>query len=252
MTSIVIPVHNAAAYIAETIASVRAQTDADWELILVDDASTDGSADIIRTIIRQSGQMISLISLDRQSGGSAALARNAGIDAALGRYIAFLDADDLWMPAKLEKTLAMMRERNAAFAFTSYAFGDSEARPVGKEVRVPESLSFEEALSRTVIFTSTVVFDTKQIGKKWIRMPQIESEDTATWWRILRKGVTAQGLDEVLTVYRRAGSSLSSNKLRAVRRIWRLYRDPGVAGLSFFSSLKHFFGWAVRATARRL
>ncbi|MBR5970425.1 MAG: glycosyltransferase family 2 protein [Lachnospiraceae bacterium] len=252
MTSIVIPVHNARDYIAETIESVRAQTDHEWELILVDDASTDDSAALIRKIIAGSKEMISLIPLSAEEGGSAARARNAGIEAALGRYIAFLDADDLWMPEKLSRTLAFMKEREAAFAFTSYAFGDEAARPTGKEVRVPETLTFEEALSRTVIFTSTVIFDTKRIAKKWIRMPEIESEDTATWWRILRRGVTAQGLDEVLTVYRRSGKSLSSNKLKAVKRIWRLYRDPGVAGLSLPSSVKQFFGWAFRATARRI
>ncbi|MBQ6734052.1 MAG: glycosyltransferase family 2 protein [Lachnospiraceae bacterium] len=252
MTSIVIPVHNARNYIAQTIASVRAQTDREWELILVDDCSTDDSAGYIRDIIAGAQEMISLIPLTKEEGGSAARARNAGIEAALGRYIAFLDADDLWMPEKLARTLAFMKEKEAAFAFTSYAFGDENARLTGKEVRVPETLTFAEALSRTVIFTSTVIFDTRRIAKKWIKMPEIESEDTATWWRILRRGVTAQGLDEVLTVYRRSGGSLSSNKLKAVKRIWRLYRDPGVAGLSVPSSMKHFFGWAWRATARRI
>ena len=250
MTSVIIPVHNAAAYIEKAIESVRHQTDTDWELIIVDDHSTDNSVEIIRGIIARSPENISLIT--REKGGSAARARNDGIDAAMGRYIAFLDADDLWYPDKLKKTLAMMSEKEAGFAFTAYAFGDEEARPTGKEVHVPETLAFREALSRTVIFTSTVVFDTERIAKKWMKMPEIESEDTATWWRILRRGATAYGLNEVLTVYRRAGKSLSSNKLVAVRRIWKLYRDPGVGDLSVMSSLRYFFDWAVRATLRRL
>ena len=250
MTSIVIPVYNAEAYIAQTIESVIRQTDTDWELILVDDASDDGSVPLMREIIAKSSQMMSLIELE--NGGSAARARNAGIDAAMGRYVAFLDADDIWAPEKLERTLAFMRERDAAFAFTSYAFGDEDARPTGKTVHVPETLTFDEALSRTVIFTSTVVFDTQRIAKKWIRMPEIESEDTATWWRILRRGVTAHGLDEALTVYRRPGGSLSANKITAIRRIWQLYRNPGVADLSIIRSVICFFGWAFRATARRM
>ena len=250
MTSIIIPVHNASETIRQTARSVQNQTDTDWELIFVDDASTDDSAEIIRTIIQNTNQMMSLIELE--NGGSAARARNAGIEAAMGRYIAFLDADDIWMPEKLAHTLAHMKEHNAAFAFTSYAFGDADAEPTGKEVRVPDTLTFREALSRTVIFTSTVIFDTQQIAKKWIMMPEIESEDTATWWRILRKGVTAYGLDEVLTVYRRAGKSLTSNKVKAVRRIWNLYRNPGVADLGLVSSAVHFVGWAVRATLRRI
>ena len=250
MTSIIIPVHNASGTIRQTAKSVQAQTDTEWELIFVDDASTDDSADVIRTIMQNTDQMMSLIELE--DGGSAARARNAGIEAAMGRYIAFLDADDVWMPEKLAHTLAFMKETDAAFAFTSYAFGDADAHPTGKEVRVPDTLTFREALSRTVIFTSTVVFDTQQIAKKWIKMPEIESEDTATWWRILRKGVTAYGLDEVLTVYRRAGRSLSSNKLVALRRIWNLYRNPGVADLNVFDSARYFAGWAVRATLRRM
>ena len=250
MTSIIIPVHNASATIRQTARSVQNQTDTDWELIFVDDSSTDDSAEVIRTIIRNTTQMMSLIELE--GGGSAARARNAGIEAAMGRYIAFLDADDVWMPDKLEKTLAFMKEKNAAFAFTSYAFGDADANPTGKEVRVPDELTFQKALSRTVIFTSTVIFDTQQIAKKWIKMPEIESEDTATWWRVMRKGVTAYGLDEVLTVYRRTAGTLSSNKVRAVRRIWNLYRNPGVADLNVFSSAVHFVGWALRATLRRI
>lgn len=250
MTSIIIPVHNASSTIRQTAKSVQAQTDTEWELIFVDDASTDDSAEVIRTIMQNTTQMMSLIELE--DGGSAARARNAGIEAAMGRYIAFLDADDLWMPEKLARTLAFMKEENAAFAFTSYAFGDADAKPTGKEVHVPDTLTFKKALSRTVIFTSTVVFDTQQIAKKWIKMPEIESEDTATWWRILRKGVTAYGLDEVLTIYRRAGNSLSSNKITALRRIWNLYRNPGVADLNVFSAAVNFVGWAVRATLRRI
>ena len=250
MTSVIIPVHNAAAFIEETIESVRHQTDTDWELIIVDDASTDNSVEIIRKIIARSPENISLIT--RTKGGSAAGARNDGIDAAMGRFIAFLDADDLWHPNKLERTLSMMHEKEAGFAFTAYAFGDEDARPTKKEVHVPETLVFKEALSRTIIFTSTVVFDTQRIAKKWMRMPEMESEDTATWWRLLRRGATAYGLDEVLTIYRRAGKSLSSNKMKAVRRIWRLYRDPGVGGLGIFSSMRYFVGWAVRATLRRV
>ena len=193
---------------------------------------------------------MSLIELEE--GGSAARARNAGIDAAMGRYIAFLDADDVWMPDKLAHTLAFMKETEAAFAFTSYAFGDADAKPTGREVHAPETLTFREALSRTVIFTSTVIFDTQQIAKKWIRMPEIESEDTATWWRVMRKGVTAYGLDEVLTVYRRNSGTLSSNKIKAIKRIWNLYRNPGVADLGVFDAARCFAGWAVRATLRRI
>ena len=249
MISIIVPVYNAKKYIGETIQSVRGQTYTDWELILVDDCSPDGSADYIEKLLEESGDgRIRLIRKSQNEG--AAMARNTGLEVAQGRYIAFLDADDLWAPEKLEEELAYMNEVGAGFVFTSYHFGDESAVPTGKAVHVPETLNYRQALSRTVIFTSTVLIDTEKIGKELIRMPQIASEDTATWWRILKSGVMAHGLDKLLVIYRRPGKSLSSNKVKAVKRIWGLYRK--VAGLDVAQSAWYLAGWAVRASWRRV
>lgn len=251
LVSIIVPVHNARAYILNTMRSVENQTFTDWELILVDDASTDDSADLIRGEIDRlyhTSMNIHLICKPQNEG--AARARNTGLDAARGRYIAFLDADDLWYPEKLERELAFMKEKKAGFVFCSYQFGDENGIPTGKATRVPETLGFRKALTRTVIFTSTVLFDTGLIAKEQIRMPEIASEDTATWWRILKSGVTAYGLDELLVIYRRPGGSLSSNKWAAVRRIWNLYRN--VANLGPLKSFCCLVGWAFRATWRRV
>ena len=248
MVSIVVPVYNAAKYIENTIRMVGEQTYKDWELILVDDASRDGSAELIEEIIRKQGKRIRLIRKNTNQG--AAEARNAGIDASSGRYIAFLDADDVWKPDKLEKQIAFMEKTGAAFAFHSYEFGDENARPTGKIVHAPVTLKYRQALSRTVIFTTTVMFDTEKIDMEIIHMPQVPSEDTATWWRILKSGFVAYGLDENLAIYRRPPRSLSSNKLEAIGRIWFLYRN--IANLSIPQSLFYFGGWAIRATLRRL
>ena len=248
MVSIIVPVYNAARYIAETIEMVNAQTFKDWELILVDDVSRDDSVSVIEDIIRSQGKRIRLIRKNTNEG--AAAARNTGIDAAAGQYIAFLDADDIWKPEKLEKQVRFMEEKEAAFSFHSYEFGDEDARPTGRVVKAPVKLNFRQALSRTVIFTSTVMFDVDRIGKEIIHMPQVPSEDTATWWRILKSGYTAYGLDENLAIYRRPRKSLSSNKLVAIERIWFLYRN--IADLSVFESIFYFVGWAVRATLRRI
>ncbi len=248
MVSIVVPVHNAAGFIADTIQMVCGQTYKDWELILVDDASTDGSADIIEKVIKGQKKRIRLIRL-RQNGGAAG-ARNAGIDASSGRFIAFLDADDIWRKEKLEKQVEFMEKTGAEFSFHAYEFGDENANPTGKVVRVPATLKYRQALSRTVIFTSTVMFDTEKIDMGIIHMPKVPSEDTATWWRILKSGYVAYGLDENLAIYRRPKKSLSSNKLEAIYRIWFLYRN--IADLSIPESLFYFGGWAVRATLRRL
>lgn len=266
LVSIIVPVYNAGNYIEDTIAMVKAQTWKAWELILVDDASKDDSRERIERSMamkeddlqgnlqerdaqeEESERRIRLISKKVNEG--AARARNTGIKEAKGRYIAFLDADDVWMPDKLERELAFMEEKQAAFVFSAYEFGDEQARGTGRVVHVPPVLTYEKALSRTVIFTSTVLLDTGKTGRELIMMPEVKSEDTATWWQLLRNGVRAYGLDEVLAIYRRPPKSLSSNKLEAIRRIWNLYRTQ--EKLSLWKSGYNLFFWALRATLRRI
>ena len=210
--------------------------------------AADKNIDCIEDYADDSGRRI--VYVRKVCNEGAAAARNTGIDMAEGRYIAFLDADDIWFPEKLEKELSFMADRQAGFVFSAYEFGDEQARPTGKIVHVPETLVYEQALSRTVIFTTTVLLDRKIIPVDLMRMPKVESEDTATWWQILRAGHTAYGLDEVLAVYRRPADSLSSNKLAAVRRVWNLYRRQ--EKLPVAVSARCFVLWAYRATVRRL
>lgn len=247
LISIVMPVYNAAAYLEKTIGSAQGQTCQNWELIAVDDCSSDNSFEMLRRMAEQDPR---IHPVKQEKNAGAAMARNRGIQLAKGRYLAFLDSDDLWAEQKLEKELAFLKERQAAFVFTSYEFGDSEGRGNGKIVHVPAELTYRKALSRTVIFTTTVLFDLEKIDKKLVMMPDVKSEDTATWWQILRSGYTAFGLDENLAVYRRPASSLSSNKVEAVRRIWNLYRNQ--EKLSLAESAWHFCFWAWRAVARRV
>lgn len=245
--SIIVPVYNAAAFLEETIASVRAQDETDWELLLVDDCSADGSVSIIETYAAQDNR-IRLIRQPENRG--AAAARNRGLEEAAGRYIAFLDGDDLWKPERLSRGLAFMREKQAGFVFSGYEFADEAGKGTGRIVRVPKALSYRQALKNTTIFTSTVLFDTVVIPKELIRMPLVKSEDTATWWNILRHGHTAYGLDENLVLYRRSTGTLSSNKIEAIRRIWYLYRKA--EGLSIPYSMYNFAFYAVRAVLRRV
>ena len=249
LISIIVPVYNAEKFIRETMDCVIAQTYPCWELLLVEDGSRDNSVEIIETYIRDSGEeRIRLICQPENMG--AAKARNRGLQEAKGRYIAYLDADDLWLPEKLEHELAFIREKDAAFVFTGYEFADENGKGTGKIVHVPETLNYRQALSNTTIFTTTVMFDTQKISKELLEMPVIKSEDTALWWKVLRNGYTAFGLDENLVKYRRPGKSLSSNKLEAVRRIWNLYRKA--EGMGVVDSAWHFCFWAVRAVSRRL
>lgn len=249
LVSIIVPVYNAEKFIRETMESVLAQTYPDWELLLVEDGSSDGSAKVIDSFITEKQE--TRIRLIRQpSNQGAARARNRGLKEAQGRYIAYLDADDLWVPEKLQKQLLFMKEKDAAFVFTGYEFADENGIGLGKIVRVPTTLTYRQALSNTTIFTTTVMFDTEKISKSLLDMPEIKSEDTALWWKVLRMGYTAYGLDENLAKYRRAGRSLSSNKLEAIRRIWNLYRKA--EGLGVARSMWHFCFWAMRAVRRRM
>ena len=247
LVSIVVPVYNAEKYIETTIRSILAQTVQNFEVIFVDDASTDSGAEKISQI---GDERLRILHTSKDSGSGAAAARNLGLEAAKGRYLAFLDADDIWHPEKLEKTLKYMKQKDAAFVFTGYEFGDQDGNGTGKIVHVPETLDYEHALSRTVIFTSTVLFDLDKLDKELIRMPGVKSEDTATWWKILKSGNIAYGLDENLVIYRRAGKSLSSNKLEAVRRIWNLYKMQD--DMSLWKRICCFTGWAFGAVYRRL
>ncbi len=142
-----------------------------------------------------------------------------------------------------------MREKKAAFVFTAYEFGDADGHGTGKIVSVPETLSYHQALTRTVIFTSTVLFDRTKIDAALLEMPTVASEDTATWWQILRAGHTAYGFNEALVLYRRPAHTLSSNKVSALQRIWGLYRREGI---SVVRSAWYFCFWALRASLRRL
>lgn len=249
LVSIVVPVYHAESYIRETMDCVRAQTYGDWEMLLVVDGKQDPSIQVIKEYIKTYEENRIHIFIQEENRG-AALARNRGVKEAKGRYIAYLDADDLWKNDKLEKMLDFLKEKDVAFAFSGYEFADENGKGLGKVVRVPEKLVYKEALKNTTIFTSTVVFDTEKISKDLLEMPDMRSEDTALWWKVLRSGYDAYGLDENLVFYRRPAKSLSSNKLVAVQRIWNLYRKA--EGLSVPYSCYNFCFWAVKAVIRRV
>ena len=245
MISIIVPVYNAEKFIKETIKSVLNQTYTDFELLLVDDCSKDGSVQAIESFVDPR-----VILLKQEQNAGAYAARNRGLKEAKGRYIAFIDSDDLWEPCKLERELAFMEREDAGFVFTGYEFADENCVGTGKVVKVPHTINFKQALSNTTIFTSTVLIDREKIPDELIEMPHIASEDTATWWRILKAGHIGYGLNENLVKYRRSKGSLSSDKIEALRRIWGLYRK--IAGLSVVSSAWYFVGWAFRAVLRRV
>lgn len=247
LVSIIVPVYNAERFINETIQTVLDQTYTNWELILVDDASTDNSVKLITPYLKKD-KRIKL--LKNKTNLHAALTRNKGIKAAEGRYIAFLDADDLWVPSKLKKQVAFMKMMNCAFSFTGYEFADATGKPNGKKVHVPATITYKQALKNTTIYTGTVMFDVTKLSRQDITMPEVKSEDTATWWKVLKNIDFAYGLNEVMSYYRRHGSTLSSNKLKAISRTWNLYRKS--ESLNLLSSSYYFSHYLYNATMRRI
>ena len=249
LVSIIVPVYNVRKYIAATIESVLAQTYTNWELLLIENNSTDGTKEFVAEYLKDNpDDRITFCVIDENIG--AAEARNYGMDISKGRFVAYLDSDDLWMPDKLEKQVTFMLKNQAAFSFTGYEFADASGTGTGKVVKVPETICYKEALQNTTILTSTVMFDTQKLPKRELHMPKVKSEDTALWWRILRSGVLAYGLQENLVLYRRIGNSLSSNKIEALRRIWNLYRKEEKLSIPF--SAYNFCFWAWRAVKRRV
>ena len=247
LISIVVPVYNAADFIKATISTVQAQSHTNWELLLVDDCSTDNSCSLIDEEIKKDNR-IKLIHQENNKG--AAQSRNRGVLEAKGQYICFLDADDIWDKDKLKKQIEFIKLKAAGFTFTGYEFADEFGNGLGKIVHVPEKITYKQALKNTTIFTSTVMIDRNIIADEDIYMPDIPSEDTATWWKILRKYGTGYGLNDNLVKYRRSANTLSSNKVVAVKRIWNLYRNQ--EKLSLIKSLYCMFFWAFRAVARRV
>lgn len=244
LVSIIIPVYNKAKYLKSTIESILAQSYSSWEALFINDCSTDNSVQIISENMKGNYRII-----DMPVNSGAALARNEGIKQARGRYIAFFDADDMWLKDKLKLQIEFISTNDYAFTFTDYQFADESGTPSGRCTNIPIKMNYDNALKNTTIFTSTVILDLNSLTKSDIYMPNVHYEDTATWWKILKKTQYAYGLKMPLSIYRTGHSSLSSNKLSAIGRVWGLYRN--VEGLSIGKSLWCFSCYARNAFSRR-
>jgi teichuronic acid biosynthesis glycosyltransferase TuaG len=241
--SVVMPVYNGEAFIADSIISVIHQSYQNWELIVVDDASVDTSVERVKAFCAQDAR-IHLIQLEENSG--TAVARNKAIEYAKGRYIAFLDGDDLWLPHKLERQLAFMLESGASFSYCAYEKIDSSIVTLGK-VGAPAKIGYSELLKTCTIGCLTAMYDTKHFGK--VYMPNIRKrQDFGLWLELLKRAKYAYGLNEILAYYRVRSDSISANKLSAAQYTWRLYRD--VEKLNLILSSYYFSHYVVRGLLR--
>ncbi len=246
--SVITPLYNCEKYIKDTIKSVQNQTYSNWEMILVDDCSSDRTYEIVEKIAK-SDERIKVFKQETNSG--AAKARNRSLREAEGRYIAFLDSDDIWKSTKLEKQVQFMKKHNCGFSCTSYEVIDNEGNTLNKEIHMLPLVDYVGFLTNNLLQTVGIMVDTNIVDQKYLIMPNLRRrQDAATWLQILKAGYKCYGMKEVLAEYRRADNSLSSNKVKAVKGVWKLYRE--IEKLSFPFSCYCFVRYALLAVWKRI
>ncbi|EOG9044919.1 glycosyltransferase family 2 protein [Acinetobacter baumannii] len=234
LVSIITPSFNSAEYISKTIQSVLLQTYDDWEMIIVDDCSTDNSVNIINDFVSIDSR-IKLIQLQKNSG--AAVARNTGIQYAQGRFIAFLDSDDSWNDRKLEKQVHFMLANDYAFTYTAYHKVNELDENIGN-MYIPNKVNYHQLLKTCIIGCLTAMYDVHKLGK--VEFPLIRKrQDFALWLKILKQESFAYGLQEDLASYTVRSDSISANKFKAAQYNWQLYRH--IEKLPLLKSCYYFF-----------
>lgn len=241
LVSIVMPAYNAAKFIRETIASVQAQTDTDWELLVIDDGSKDETVEIVTALAKEDPR-IRLLQNEKNMG--VAKTRNRGIELASGEYIALLDSDDLWYAEKLEKQSSLAALTGAEIIYCSYAMIDEAGKEKHAPFIVPEKTDYKKMLISSVISCSTVLMRA-EMAKKYHFDETFYHEDYVLWMQMMKDGRKAYGCTEVLGAYRIRESSRSSDKLSSAKKRWVIYRK--CLHMSFVSSAYYLFRYAVRA-----
>ena len=218
LVSVIIPVYNAGQFLEETLRSALEQTYEDVEIVLVDDCSTDNSSEIIK---EAQENYPNVIYHRQEKNQGAAVARNTALNIAKGRYVAFLDSDDLWIPEKTKWQMDDMRKRNASISFSAIDFVDENDERL-KDIReVKGVIDYRFLLKNTMIATSTVIVDRAKTGD--FQMPLRRSgQDYATWLMLMRDGTKAYGINEVFCHYRVRSNSLSSNKWKSIKQVWEI------------------------------
>ena len=220
LVSVIIPCYNSERYIVQSIESVIMQTFQQWEMIIVDDCSTDNSADIIKKYEAKDFRIRYLKT--NEPSGSPSIPRNIGIREARGRYIAFLDSDDIWLPKKLEEQLKFIDQPNVAMVFSNFEKVDQAGRRTKRKIIAPSVVDYHLLLRGNCIGCLTVMYDTEKVGKMYFK--NVRHEDCALWLSILKKGYKAQNTNSVMALYRVGNHSISSNKMKILSWQWNILR----------------------------
>jgi teichuronic acid biosynthesis glycosyltransferase TuaG len=230
LVSIVMPAHNVCAFLAESIRSIQSQTYPHWELLIIDDASGDNTFEIARRFQKMDSR-IKPVQLPTNQG--AGFARNIGIKASEGEFIAFLDADDIWLPFKLEKQLDFMQKHKIMVTYSSYELIDEQSESLGLVVRALKELSPGKILKANYVGNLTGIYHSHKLGKLYCP-PIRKRQDWALWIQAIQKAGGAKGMEEVLAQYRVRKNSLSGNKWEMLGYNFTVYRK--VLGYSGFRS----------------
>lgn len=238
--SVIIPAYNCEELLRETVLSALAQTHPPFEVIILDDKSTDSTLKVINEL---AAEFPVIRSYPNHRNLGVANTRNIGFEKSRGEYIALLDADDMWMPEKMEKQITLMVEKGCDFSYTGYSFIDSQGKPINKTYNVPETITLKDMLKENYIGCATVVL-TREIAKNYTMEKKYSHEDYVLWLELLQDGKKPCGINQPLMIYRLSPHSRSGNKKKAAKDRWHVYR--GFLGLGRVKSTFYFVQYAIR------
>lgn len=245
LISIICPVYNASHFVTETIHSVMNQSYINWELILVDDGSTDESVNVIKEVTKEDKRII--LVCHAQNRGMAE-ARNSGTRVAKGNYISFIDSDDLWDSAKLEIQLQHMLKNNCLLSHTAYRKIDEAGNTLVKLIPVSSSVSYKSLLKHNEIGLSTSMYNVDVLGKRFVST--IGWADFSLWLDILKDTPVSCGIKQPLMSYRIHQNSSSYNKFKSAQKTWEVYRH--IEKLPLINSMYYFIFYAVNSSIKYL
>jgi len=245
LVSIITPCYNSADFIVPTLQSVLEQTYPNWELIVIDDCSKDNTFEIVEGFAQQHHN-IKLVRLP-QNGG-VANARNVGLEHVNGKYVAFLDSDDIWLKEKLAKQVAYMEDQNLSMTFCAYHRIDEEGNIISRKIAAPDIINYKRLLFHNLIIFSTSLTLRSIIGD--LKFKKAGHEDWIFWLDLFKKSVIGHGINEALVLYRIRKGSVSANKLKVIGYTWKLLRENEKLGL--LTSMYLFTKYAFATVWKRL
>ncbi len=245
LVSIIMPLYNCETFVSDSIISVIEQTYENWELIIVDDVSTDNSFKQVKQLFGHESR-IRLYQMNKNSG--AAATRNHAIELSHGQFISFLDSDDLWVENKLEMQVSFMQEHDLVLSFSTYWLIDEKGKVVNSLVHAPPMVDYKDLLKKNTIGCLTAMYDKRKLGKRYFDTTLTMHEDYQYWLEILKGIDHAYGMNIPLAYHRIRSNSLSRNKIEAAHSVWKILRE--YQKIPFIKALYYFIHYAVSSLVK--